>query len=77
MVHNGIEYAMMQGYGEAEILASSKTFPNPISAKSPSCGNTAACARGQWARDTCIRGRPEAVEAQGLRPTRAKDVWTV
>ena len=29
MVHNGIEYALMQGYGEGyEILASSKTFPN-------------------------------------------------
>ncbi len=28
MVHNGIEYALMQGYGEGyEILASSKTFP--------------------------------------------------
>ena len=29
MVHNGIEYALMQGYGEGyEILAASKTFPN-------------------------------------------------
>jgi 6-phosphogluconate dehydrogenase len=29
MVHNGIEYAMMQGYGEGyEILASSKAFPS-------------------------------------------------
>ncbi|HEX9483331.1 MAG TPA: decarboxylating 6-phosphogluconate dehydrogenase [Gemmatimonadaceae bacterium] len=29
MVHNGIEYALMQGYGEGyEILASSKRYPN-------------------------------------------------
>jgi 6-phosphogluconate dehydrogenase len=29
MVHNGIEYALMQGYGEGyEILASSKTYPS-------------------------------------------------
>jgi 6-phosphogluconate dehydrogenase len=29
MVHNGIEYALMQGYGEGyEILAASKTFPS-------------------------------------------------
>ena len=48
MIHNGIEYGLMQAYAEGfDLLA--RTTKTSTSRRSPSCGNTAPwCARGCW-----------------------------
>ena len=77
MVHNGIEYSMMQGYAEGFELMSKSEY-SWISLGSPTCGCTAAsCVPGCWNWRPVPQGRPETGKIKGYVQDSGEGRWMI
>ena len=78
MIHNGIEYGMLQAYGEGS-SCSKRRSSNSISARFPICGIRAAwCARGcsNWPK-TLLKKILSSTSIQGYVDDSGEGRWTV